>query len=381
MKKLALALVALFVVTIQASAMSYEQARQQALFLTDKMAYELNLTDDQYEAAYEINLDYLMSIDTRDDLYGVYWTQRNLDLSYILLDWQYRSYVAASYFYRPLYWDAGYWHFGIYARYPYRDYFYFGRPTFYVSYRGGHSWRVNGGRSWYHGRSYGVAYNGGHQHFGMRDSYNRGDFGRGYRIDSNGRTFGNGNRNIGNDSRNYNNGNRSFGNRQTTTRSYGGTTNGTRSFGNAQGPTRTFSRDQNGQTRTFGNRQSSTRSTATQPNTGRSFGSSSNSNSSPRNTFSPGTGSRSFGSRSSQSSSRSTYPSTRSFGSSSGSSSSRSFGSSSSRSYGNSSGSSSSRSFGSSSGSAPSRSFGGGNSNSSSRQSSGSTGGHFGRSR
>lgn len=66
-----------------ASAMSYEQARQQALFLTDKMAYELNLTDDQYEAAYETNLDYLMSVNTVDDLYGVYWRQRNLDLSYI----------------------------------------------------------------------------------------------------------------------------------------------------------------------------------------------------------------------------------------------------------------------------------------------------------
>ena len=55
-----------------ASAMSYEQARQQALFLTDKMAYELNLTEDQYEAAYEVNLDYLMSVDTYDDLYGAY---------------------------------------------------------------------------------------------------------------------------------------------------------------------------------------------------------------------------------------------------------------------------------------------------------------------
>ena len=47
---------------VAASAMSYSQAREQALFLTDKMAYELNLTDDQYEAAYEINLDYLLSV-------------------------------------------------------------------------------------------------------------------------------------------------------------------------------------------------------------------------------------------------------------------------------------------------------------------------------
>ena len=97
MKKILLALVALLTLTTSAQAMSYEQARERALFLTDKMAYELNLTDDQYEAAYEINLDYLMTVNTYDDLYGEYWRQRNLDLSYILLDWQYRSFCAASY--------------------------------------------------------------------------------------------------------------------------------------------------------------------------------------------------------------------------------------------------------------------------------------------
>ena len=84
------------------------------------MAYELNLTEDQYEAAYEVNLDYLLGVESQADLYGEYWTRRNLDLSYILLDWQYSAFCAASYFYRPLYWDAGYWHFGIYARYPHR---------------------------------------------------------------------------------------------------------------------------------------------------------------------------------------------------------------------------------------------------------------------
>lgn len=101
MKRMIIALVAMFMMTFTtASAMSYEQARQQALFLTDKMAYELNLTEDQYEAAYEVNLDYLMSVDTYDDLYGAYWRQRNMDLSYILLDWQYRTYLNATYFYR-----------------------------------------------------------------------------------------------------------------------------------------------------------------------------------------------------------------------------------------------------------------------------------------
>ena len=79
-------LTALLMMALSAKAMSYEQARDQALFLTDKMAYELNLTEDQYEAAYEINLDYLMGINDYNELYGTYWERRNLDLSYVLLD-------------------------------------------------------------------------------------------------------------------------------------------------------------------------------------------------------------------------------------------------------------------------------------------------------
>ena len=98
MKKYIFTLMAMMTMVVSASAMSYSQAREQALFLTDKMAYELNLNDAQYEAAYEINLDYLMGINTYDDLYGVYWTRRNMDLSYILLDWQYRAFCAAPYF-------------------------------------------------------------------------------------------------------------------------------------------------------------------------------------------------------------------------------------------------------------------------------------------
>ena len=165
--------------TVAANAMSYEQAREQALFLTDKMAYELNLTEEQYDAAYEINLDYLMSVNTPDDLYEDYWRQRNLDLSYILLDWQYQAFCAATYFYRPLYWASGVWHFAIYSRYPHRHYLYFGRPNIYITYRGGHSWHHNGGHSWYKGCTFHHG-NGGNWH-GMRDRFDRGDFHKGDR--------------------------------------------------------------------------------------------------------------------------------------------------------------------------------------------------------
>lgn len=179
MNRFIIILTTLLTLTTATEAMSYSQAREQALFLTDKMAYELNLNEEQYDAAYEINLDYLMSIDSYDDLYGTYWTQRNLDLSYIMLDWQYRAFCAATYFYRPLYWTAGVWHFAIYARYPRRDYFYFSRPTVYITYRGGHSWRHNGGCSWYKGRTFNHgSISKGH---GMRDRFDRGDFRREHR--------------------------------------------------------------------------------------------------------------------------------------------------------------------------------------------------------
>ena len=176
MKKIIMTLVAMLAFAASGKAMSYEQARNEALFLTDKMAYELNLTDEQYEAAYEINLDYLMGVTSYDDVYGTYWERRNLDLSYVLFDWQWELFRAASYFFRPLYWEGGYWHFGIYARYPHRDYFFFGRPVFYASYRGGHAWHRHGGHGYYYGHRDHYHGRPGDTHFGMLDRWNRGDY-------------------------------------------------------------------------------------------------------------------------------------------------------------------------------------------------------------
>ena len=176
MKKMMIALSMMLLTAATGNAMSYEQARNEALFLTDKMAYELNLTDEQYEAAYEINLDYLMGVTSYDDVYSTYWERRNLDMSYVLLDWQWQAFVNASYFYRPLYWRDGYWHFGVYLRYPHRDYFYFGRPVFYASYRGGHAWHHIGGRGYYYNRTNHYRPATGRSHFGMLDRWNRGDF-------------------------------------------------------------------------------------------------------------------------------------------------------------------------------------------------------------
>lgn len=176
MRRIILSIVAMLTISLSANAMTYDQARNEALFLTDKMAYELNLSSEQYEAAYEINLDYLMGVTSRNDVFGTYWERRNLDMSYILLEWQWNAFRAAAYFFRPLYWDAGYWHFRIYARYPRRHYLYFGRPAFYATYRGGHSWRHHGQHGYYHGRTSHFRSNGSRNHGGMRDRWDRGEY-------------------------------------------------------------------------------------------------------------------------------------------------------------------------------------------------------------
>ena len=137
MKKM-MTLAMMMVMTITANAMSYTAAKNEALFLSDKMAYELNLTAAQYEAVYEINLDYLMSLNGHSDVFGIWWDRRNADLRYVLTAWQYDKYVTLAHFYRPVAWKAGSWTFAVYSHYN-RGHFYKDRPKVYVSYRGGNN--------------------------------------------------------------------------------------------------------------------------------------------------------------------------------------------------------------------------------------------------
>ena len=153
MKKMLLTLMAMVTMTISAQAMTFNEARREAFFLTDKMAYELNLSNAQYEAVYEINLDYLTALAVSDDIFGFYWERRNEDLSFVLSSYQYRTFMARDYFYRPVYWQSGF-AFRIYTHYTDRHHFYFARPSHYATYTGGHSWRNNGNKSYYKGRTY-----------------------------------------------------------------------------------------------------------------------------------------------------------------------------------------------------------------------------------
>ena len=149
MKKM-MTLVMMMAIAISAAAMPYNTARNEALYLSDKMAYELGLTATQYEAVYEINLDYLLNIDTRADVFGFWWEVRNRDLRYVLSTWQYDRFMASEWFYRPVVWGTGGWTFSIYTRYGVGRMFYH-RPAVFVTFKGGHSHR---GGSFYAGHHF-----------------------------------------------------------------------------------------------------------------------------------------------------------------------------------------------------------------------------------
>ena len=138
MKKMMI-LAMMMVMTISAKAMSYNAAKHEALFLSDKMAYELNLTNAQYDDVYEINLDYLMSVNGYNDAYGKWWNRRNNDLKYVLTVHQYEKYLKLNYFYRPLNWEKGAWTFVVYNHYKDKNHFYKSNPKGYSSYKGGNN--------------------------------------------------------------------------------------------------------------------------------------------------------------------------------------------------------------------------------------------------
>ena len=161
MKRFTLSIIAILMIALQANAMSLSQARNEARFLTDKMYYELDLTEAQYNYVYEINFDYFYDLNHYRDAYGYLWNRRNEDLGYVLDRWQYNHYIAIEYFYRPVAWVANAWSFVIYRHYR-NDLFFYGTPHHYTTYIGSHGWRINGGRSYFRTHRYHMPVN--HRH-------------------------------------------------------------------------------------------------------------------------------------------------------------------------------------------------------------------------
>ena len=63
---------------------------------------------------------------------------RNDDLRWILSSAQYRRFMRAEHFYRPIYAHENKWQFRIYLVYNNVNFFYYGKPHHYASYCGGH---------------------------------------------------------------------------------------------------------------------------------------------------------------------------------------------------------------------------------------------------
>lgn len=140
---------ALFITTMTATAqpMSYYAMRENARFLTDRMAYTLGIATSLLDDLYMINYDYICGVnDYLDDVaYGYHYDDymtvlyaRDAALRRLLTPYQWTRLVALDYFYRPITFVDRRWSFGIYAHDPYRTRFYYSVPVHYHDYRGGH---------------------------------------------------------------------------------------------------------------------------------------------------------------------------------------------------------------------------------------------------
>lgn len=152
------------------AAVSNSKVRKETRFLTDKMAYELNLNTEQYNDVYEINYDFIAGIRyLMDDVlrgeewalnrYYDYLDVRNDDLHWVLNNGQYRRFMQAAYFYRPVYVSGGRWSFRVYITYTNHSHFYFPKPYHYSMYCGGH-YRTHYSKSYYRGRYHHPHYTG-----------------------------------------------------------------------------------------------------------------------------------------------------------------------------------------------------------------------------
>ena len=171
-------------------AMSNSKVRKETRFLTDKMAYELNLNTEQYNDVYEINYDFIAGVRylMDDVLYGYEWALnnyydyldvRNDDLRWVLNNSQYARFMQAEYFYRPIYTSGTRWYFRIYSTYTNHNLFYFPRPYHYRTYVGGHYRTHYNNVSYYRGRYTHPSYSGIYR---IRDNssyttHRRSDFG------------------------------------------------------------------------------------------------------------------------------------------------------------------------------------------------------------
>lgn len=160
--------------TANAQCMSITAVRNNARFLTDRMAYTLGISDPfLIDEIYRINYDYIWGVNSYlDDVaMGYYYddyisvcSARDIALRTLLGNVVWNRVIGYSYFYRPIVFANRCWHFSVY------DYDRHGRGHFFLSVP----------------RPYNRGYEGGHFFRGMAPRDTRGNMipPRGYRQDN-----------------------------------------------------------------------------------------------------------------------------------------------------------------------------------------------------
>lgn len=179
-----------------AQPMSYDAMRNNARFLTDRMAYTLGISSLAIiDDLYRINFDYIYGInDYLDDIalgyryddYLAICAERDYALHMLLGNAIWSRLMGYDYFYRPVFFHNHRWHFGIYDYFD-RGHWYYSAPRYYHEYRGGHFFgrmqpnrgigvRGPGMSGHRGGPERPNSYRGGHDN---RGGNNRGDYDRG----------------------------------------------------------------------------------------------------------------------------------------------------------------------------------------------------------
>lgn len=133
--------------SIVAQPMNYDAMRNNARFLTDRMAYTLGISNlALIDDLYRINFDYIYGINEylddialgyRYDDYMAICAERDYALQMLLGNAIWTRLMAYEYFYRPVYFHNHRWHFGVYDYFN-RGHWYYSAPRYYHEYRGGH---------------------------------------------------------------------------------------------------------------------------------------------------------------------------------------------------------------------------------------------------
>lgn len=147
-KTLLIGMMMLISSAMMAQPMSYNAMRNNARFLTDRMAYTLGITNlNLLEDIYRINFDYIYGLNTYlDDIalgyryedYLDLCEERDFALRMLLGDVIWNRLIGYDYFYRPITFHNHRWSFCIYEYDRNIHHFYYSVPRHYEVYRGGH---------------------------------------------------------------------------------------------------------------------------------------------------------------------------------------------------------------------------------------------------